>query len=225
MASFDRTKVPENLPERYNERVIGYQAWRELISTLSRVLDEESPQRFRIAFDQFFQELQQIEKLPDVCRVFVSHQRMDVSLAERIAYLADRAGFEYWLDVHDPLMRLANRTSLPPVVKSIVIAAIVEMALLNCTHGITVQTAKAQSSSWVPYEFGRAKQRWLVSTQVASWFDNGIYAASTSDYLKLGVCAIAEKEVVCWLADERARYPCPKQPPSWSGGPPAQLPN
>jgi hypothetical protein len=118
-----------------------------------------------------------------------------------------------------------NRTSLPPIVKAIVTAAIVEMALLNCTHGITVQTAKAKSSSWVPYEFGRAKQRWLVSTQVASWFDNGMYAASTSDYLKLGVCAIAEKEVVCRLGDERARYPCPKHPPSWSGVRPAKLPN
>jgi hypothetical protein len=109
--------------------------------------------------------------------------------------------------------------------QSILIAAIIEMALLNCTHGITVQTASAQGSRWVPYEFGRAKRRWLVSTQVASWFDNGIYATSTADYLKLGVCAQSEQEVVRWLGEEWGRSDCPRTPVRWDDPTPPPLPN
>jgi hypothetical protein len=97
-----------------------------------------------------------------VFRVFVSHQRADVPFAELIADLASKHGFEYWLDVHGPLLQLANQTVLPPAVRSILIAAIIEMALLNCTDLISVQTRKARLSRWVPYEFGRAKRRWLV---------------------------------------------------------------
>jgi len=38
----------------------------------------------------------------------------DVPYAERIAWLASRkAGLEYWLDVHDPVLRLAS-AALPP---------------------------------------------------------------------------------------------------------------
>src|SRR5580692_8336516 len=47
-------------------------------------------------------------------RVFVSHRMADVPYAERIAWLASRkAGLEYSLDVHDPVLRLAS-AALPP---------------------------------------------------------------------------------------------------------------
>ena len=225
MASFDWRVIPAEVLERYDERVLGYQAWRQLIYMLREFLQREEPDPFLAAFDEFLRQLQQIEEGPSACRVFVSHQRADVPLAERIAYLATQQGFEYWLDVHDPLLQLANRTKLPAVVQSILIAAIIEMALLNCSHGITVQTVNAQHSRWVPYEFGRAKRRWLVSTQVASWFDNGVYAASTADYLKLGVCMQSEREIGRWLSAEWSRCRCPIVPAIWRGGKTAPLPN
>lgn len=225
MASFDWRVISEDVLERYDERALGYQAWRQLVTMLREFLQSETPDPFLAAFDEFLRQLQQVGEGPPVCRVFVSHQRADVPFAERIAYLATQQGFEYWLDVHDPLLQLANRTALPPVVQSILIAAIIEMALLNCSHGITVQTRNAQLSRWVPYEFGRAKRRWLVSTQVASWFDNGMYAASTADYLKLGDCTQSEVEVALWLAAEWARCRCPVVPAIWRGGPVKPLPN
>ena len=158
-------------------------------------------------------------------RLFISHQRSDVLIAERIAYLANAQGFEYWLDIHDPILKTTTRVVFPPSIQSVLIAAIIEMALLNCTHGITVQTAKAQASRWVPYEFGRTKRRWLVSTQVASWFDNGIYRSTEADYLKLGICALTEKELVAWLRAESRRCGCGGAI-SWAGtDQPPSLPN
>jgi len=225
MASFDWRSISGDLLDRYDERVLGYQAWRQMIYMLREFLQQEEPDPFLAAFDEFLRQLQQIEDGPSACRVFVSHQRADVAFAERIAFLATLQGFEYWLDAHDPLLQLTNRTTLPPVVQSILIAAIIEMALLNCSHGITVQTRSAQHSRWVPYEFGRAKRRWLTSTQVASWFDNGMYAAATADYLKLGVCTQSEAAVVDWFASEWARCSCPIVPVIWRGGRVEPLPN
>jgi len=225
MADFDWRQTPGDTLNRYHDGVLGYQAWRQLLAVIHDFLNAEEPNPFLAAFDEFLHQLQQTNYGPKVCRVFVSHQRADVLFAERIAYLANQKGFEYWLDVHDPLLQIANNTNLLPVVNSILIAAIIEMALLNCTHGITVQTTNAQQSRWIPYEFGRAKRRWLVSTQVASWFDNGAYTASTADYLKLGVCALKEHHVEHWLAAESSRCLCKNVRPRCWNVPPYRLPN
>jgi hypothetical protein len=217
MANFDFRHIPEDLLDRYDDSILGYKAWRELLSELREALGAEHPNRFFNAFDKFLRKLK-IENQLGPCRVFVSHQINDVKYAERIAYLAHKQGFEYWLDVHDPILKLANQTELPPIMQSILIAAIIEMALLNCTHGISVQTKNAESSRWIPYEFGRAKQRWIVSTQVASWFDKNIYVNSTADYLKLGRCAQSEKDVTVWLDDEFKRCGCHHTQEPWKGG-------
>lgn len=226
MANFDWRRVADgDLGDRYRDDVLGQEAWLQLLGVIRDYLNAETFARVFEAFDDFLRRLRQLEGGPGVCRVFVSHQQADIAFAERVAYLVDREGYEYWLDVHDPLLRLANIAGLPPVVRSVLIAAIIEMALLNCTHGISIQTHNAQKSRWVPYEFGRAKRRWLVSTQVASWFDNGVYAATTADYLKLGVCAQSERDVVRWLTLESARCQCPRVPPRWQKAKPNPLPN
>lgn len=254
MASFDWREFPEHpvLSARYGQGILGREEWQRMVSALPEIrmfkdvidrdewqgtvpalpstpeqgeLDPEELDRFLAAFDDFLRSLRLARTHSSACRVFVSHQRADVALAETIAYHATLAGFEYWLDVHDPLLTWANGLTLPPMVQSILIAAIIEMALLNCSHGITVQTTNAQHSLWVPYEFGRAKQRWLTSTQVASWFDNGMYAATTADYLKLGVCAQSTSEVVDWFARERRRCGCRTAHTTWRGGQVGQLPN
>lgn len=225
MANFDWRQVSEDIHARYDDRALGYSAWLQLIEVLIEVLRTERFESLLDAFDTFLRQLRERGRGQAGCRVFISHQRLDVSFAERIAYLANAKGFEYWLDIHDPKLQIAMRGDFPPAVQSVLIAAIIEMALLNCTHGISVQTANAQSSRWIPYEFGRAKRRWLVSTQVASWFDNGIYQASKADYLKLGICARTEKEVDSWLVAESIRCGCGKAV-TWAGAvEPQNLPN
>jgi hypothetical protein len=224
MANFDWRQVSKDIHVRYDDRAIGYSAWRQLIEVLFEVLRIERFALLLEAFDTFLRQLRELGRGQAGCRVFISHQRADVLFAERIAYLASAQGFEYWLDVLDPTLQAAMRGTFPPAVQSVLIAAIIEMALLNCTHGITVQTANAQASRWVPYEFGRAKRRWLVSTQVASWFDNGIYQSTQADYLKLGICAQTERELVSWLTTESKHCGCGGIA-GWVGVVPPKLPN
>jgi hypothetical protein len=228
MADFDWRAAAEELSERYDESTRGYREWQQLLAMLweyrDRAESDEATRWFLEALERFLLAVDELGRGPTACRVFVSHQRRDVGYAERIAYMAHQQGFEYWLDIHDPVLRLANNAKLPPAAQSVLIAAIIEMALLNCSHAISVQTANAQGSRWVPYEFGRAKHRMLVSTQVASWFDNGIYATTTADYLKLGVCALSEMQVEGWLRTEH-RPDCPPPRGAWTRPTPTPLPN
>ncbi|MDQ2963251.1 MAG: toll/interleukin-1 receptor domain-containing protein [Pseudomonadota bacterium] len=93
----------------------------------------------------------------------MSHRRDDVDYAERIAYLAAQRGLQYWLDIHDPALAAANRAGLPSPAKEVLIAAVIEMGLLNSTHVIAVHTKNSDGSKWIPYELGRVKQRRLFS--------------------------------------------------------------
>ena len=46
--------------------------------------------------------------------VFVSHQRNDARWAEWAAWAATEAHFDYWLDVHDPVLTKANANGRTP---------------------------------------------------------------------------------------------------------------
>jgi len=228
MTNFDWRRTPADLLRRYDETVTGYKQWERLVIMLTEYLrlgdSDEATRRFLELLDEFLQAVDRLARKSAPCRMFVSHQQADVAFAERIAYLASKEGFDYWLDVHDPLLKLANQTSLPVVVRSVLIAAIIEMALLNCSHAIAVQTPAAELSRWVPYEYGRAKRRWLTSTRVASWFRKGIYESTKADYLKLGVCALSEPQVIAWLQWEWTRCQCPPSQCGWKGGATQPLP-
>jgi TIR domain len=106
--------------------------------------------------------------------LFVSHQRHDAHWAEWVAWAATEAHFDYWLDIHDPTLTTINALILSPLLKSVLVAGIIEIALLNSTHVVSMQTKNAQTSRWVPYEFGRAKERRSLATNAASWFENGV---------------------------------------------------
>jgi hypothetical protein len=131
-------ETPQELETRYDGADVDPEslaAW--------RLLTEQLLADPAIAFIGF---LRTIQVLPGRTlsqpRVFVSHRMVDAAYAERIAWLASqKAGLEYWLDVHDPVLRLAG-TALPSghPVYAITIAAIIEMALLNCTHVIAAHT-------------------------------------------------------------------------------------
>ncbi len=102
-------------------------------------------------------------------RVFVSHQRKDALLARRVAWVASRYGFSHWLDVLDPnLARLRGR-KLDPRQKAILMAQIIETALMNCTHVVAVLTINAKTSRWIPYEYGRVKERAVATHLALSW--------------------------------------------------------
>src|SRR5271166_409544 len=105
-------ETPQDLETRYEGADIepaSLAAWRLLMEQLISSADPA------IAFIGFLETMQALPERPlSQPRVFVSHRRADAPYAERIAWLASRkAGLEYWLDVHDPVLRLAS-AALPP---------------------------------------------------------------------------------------------------------------
>src|SRR5262245_33482396 len=88
-------------------------------------------------------------KPPPCPRVFISHRQIDEKRARRIAWLAWDERFDYWLDVVDldparnkqvKILEKRLGRKLTDIEKSILTAAIIEMALLNCTHVLAVMT-------------------------------------------------------------------------------------
>src|ERR1700737_810475 len=72
-------------------------------------------------------------KMRNCPRIFISHRHSDANEALRIAGLAQQQGFEYWLDVIDIPPTLAQGLPASPsnLADTILIAAIIEMALIN----------------------------------------------------------------------------------------------
>ncbi len=80
-----------------------------------------------------------------------------------------------------------------------VVAAIIEMALLNSTHVMAVITPHTSGSQWVPYEYGRVKDPTPVALQAACWLHNGVSASTAPEYLYLGTTTRSEIDVNDWL--------------------------
>jgi hypothetical protein len=179
--------APENLEQRFHEAVnADLEAfWRTLIEDLSG--RDTGQDGYLGAFDRFLDAVSALPpKVPPDCRVFISHQRKDERRAEYIAYVATTHKFDYWLDVHDPGLALANQSLSPNDPRyGILIAAIIEIGLLNSTHVVAVHTDHSLASKWVPYEFGRAKARRIYSTQAAGWFAPGLSPTSCGEYVQL----------------------------------------
>lgn len=151
-------------------------------------------------------------------RVFVSHRQCDQVYAERIAYLADCAGFDFWLDVVN--------LPLPPFVATmpaIAVAQLIEMALLNCSHIVAAYTDATPGSTWVPYEYGRVKEPVLSSTKCCAWLYINSASTVQPEWLELNQKCEHEQPLVQWLNNEFAawckKYPnCPTGPAGqWSG--------
>jgi hypothetical protein len=133
--------------------------------------------------------------------VFVSHQRSDIAEAERIAEIACDERIDYWLDIHDPILKFATQTVTPSDARyPFIIAAIIEMALLNCSHLIAVHTINSLASKWVPYELGRVRNRHIQSANAGGWFHPNLLPRQCGDYVHL--CRMAqggEYDVTRWL--------------------------
>ena len=198
--------ITSSLVDRYREAVGDLPPWQKLVESLDgnrfegRELEEDCLQ----IFDEF------LDAIPDAITrarhtqpprkcVFVSHQRADTVNGCRIACLAEHHQLDYWLDVHDPTLGFANQLPANDPRRSALIAAIIEIALLNSSHVIALHTVNSLSSRWVPYELGRAKARKITSLQSAGWFEKGQTVSTCGDYVQLAVMTRSEPEVAQWL--------------------------
>jgi hypothetical protein len=204
---FEEAIVPptlERLAERY-DRAVGAQrvsAWHAFVRDLQGFQDradtDEGQQAISTLTDRFLE--QPSEPGAKKKTVFVSHQRLDADWAERAAYEASELGLDYWLDIHDLAVgQSTTKNPLHPAIHAALIAGAIEMALLNCTHIVSLQTVNSRASRWVPYELGRAKARITIATNAGSWFQSGVWLDPGGDYLALTYCAKQDVDLYAWL--------------------------
>jgi hypothetical protein len=205
-AQLDRNPLARYSPiDVRGQPINGFEAWAVYVPRLLAECDKFPPppgliddllaiaDEFYAAVDRSFPPS---PSRPDC--VFVSHQRLDTRRGERVACLVEDHGLDAWLDVHDPTLTHVNASLCGPL-RSILIAFIVEMALLNSTHVIALHTTHSVSSRWVPYELARAKARGLTSLQAAGWFEPGQTPQTCGDYVQLAVMTHDEPQVVDWI--------------------------
>jgi hypothetical protein len=205
----DSAPFGRHLVERYSpvdadgQPLNGFEAWAKFVPRLLAECDPFPPppdltnRLFAIA-DEFFMAVGGTFPPPPRWCVFVSHQRLDTRRGERVDCLVVDHDIDCWLDVHDPTLMHVNASLCGPL-RSILIAFIIEMALLNSTHVIALHTTHSASSRWVPYELARAKARGLTSLQAAGWFEPGQTPKTCGDYVQLAVMTHDEPQVVDWI--------------------------
>jgi hypothetical protein len=211
------------------EGAAGIQLWRDFVATLQDLAGRQDAiptDTVLGAIDAFIATARSVPP-PPTATLFVSHQRSDAAWAERVAWDATRVGFDYWLDVHDTTLSAINATRLiPGPIKAALITGIIEIALLNSTHLVSLQTVASRTSRWVPYEFGRAKDRRMLSTRTASWFQNGVTLDPAGDYLAFAECAYDKLALRRWLRWVATHAGLVGVTGTWRGGSkPADLPN
>jgi len=143
----------------------------------------------------------------DCPRVFVSHKKEDSVIARQLRDVIRSEGFDTWLDVIDlppiPPLRTSGQTKLN---QAILLAAIIEMALVNCSHLVAVMTDNTVSSRWVPYEYGRVKDDPPARLAVAAWVDPPALVTQLPEYNYLAPVFTQEAQFRRWLKIEKAHY-------------------
>lgn len=139
-------------------------------------------------------------------RLFISHRQPDTSHALRIAALAAKHSFAYWLDILDPALKsLSASPPLPAHLLPLITACIIEMAVLNCTHVIGCMTPLSAGSAWIPYEYGRIRDNVLVSVNASVWIHPRLVYTHLPDYMHLGEIHFNEREIEQWMSAEYRR--------------------
>jgi len=217
MERFDWRKVEGFALEGFLERRYADirspagELWAWLVSALIEAPEAALQEIEDVFFRRADEIVGQCKPSPKEPCVFISHQRADAHLGERIACLADHRGVDYWLDVHDPTLQAINRAVISPSRLSLMIAGIVEVALLHATHVIAVHTSNSRQSKWIPYELARAKARQIMSKQAAGSFQGGrplpVYPPIHGDYVQLVEMFGAEADVFRWLPGSGGRAP------------------
>jgi len=208
MANFDHRTIGENLLTRFNGHIAS-DRWVQLVN-------EPSLQNLENLREEGFRQ----KMLPPIMckRVFISHRQVDVVCAERIAYLATASNFHYWLDVHDPQLMVANQAQIPSLQKSVLVAGIIEMALINCTHVLAVMTHNTRGSEWVPYEYGRIADAPGIDS-ACTW--QHPLLATPPEYMYLRDIHHSEQQICAWFNTQNANPNC--QLP-WTGNQTHDLP-
>jgi hypothetical protein len=187
MPSYDwRLFQRRDLRNRFPDSATGYPQWADLVDTVEQFPPVPFDWMCRQALDAFMTALAPVTaavlaKRKKDCRLFVSHRRgsPDEEHAQQIAWHATQHGYEYWLDVDDPVLVRVNGQPIASPAKDVLIAAIIEIALLNCSHLLAVITQQSAGSRWIPYEFGRAKLQLVLSDNSSIWLDNNTSAAGS----------------------------------------------
>jgi hypothetical protein len=117
---WNRPYPQQDLRERYPVGTIGLEAWLTLVRNLATAQPAVAPEDLqkdagKDILSEFIEDawMDAADKGRPRCCVFVSHKQQDVAYAERIAYRATKAGFDYWLDVHDPTLVLLQHSLQP----------------------------------------------------------------------------------------------------------------
>jgi hypothetical protein len=201
MPDYDAYEFFERHPtERFPNWALGLGVWREwgngIPETLRTILDDLIRSRRSANWGA----------PPLKCpRVFVSHKKEDEKRAREITDLARQGGWDVWLDVLEPELKFPKGT--PSVEeKSLAVATIIEMALLNCTHVLAVLTEKAERSRWIPYEYGRVKDSSPFSLNAACWIDSDVTTTSVPEYFLLSPITKNDQELSTWLQSERLAW-------------------
>ncbi len=138
--------------------------------------------------------------LPERPRLFISYKSQDASVAIKVSRIAKAEGFDIWLDILDPRLQApaGSPTKLSQEDRALLIAGIIEMALLNCSHIVAVMTRNTPASRWVPYEYGRVKDRGVLSNQASAYL-SGTSAEDLPEYMYLGDIHKDDNEFRKWL--------------------------
>lgn len=141
MPNFDYRSSPETLYNRFQE-FEGLQLWHTLA---------ESPNFENFNNLRTFGLGREAQKTKFKCpRVFISHRKYDTKLAVRIAQIVSECSCEYWLDVLDPMLQPMPLRPLSRDEQDILIAGIIEMAPINCTHVLAVMTPQSERPLRIP---------------------------------------------------------------------------
>ncbi|CUX05347.1 hypothetical protein AGR1B_pAt30042 [Agrobacterium fabacearum S56] len=190
---FNWSEANPEIFERFKPETNGYEQWQSFLELLSAPLSTLVSDETGLPTDLLILAGEALSKFDLTANstvqtptVFVSHRQFDLKFAERVAWLACDAGMDYWLDVHDPFLKYANH-NIPRAnpLYPILVAGIIEMALLNSSHLIAIHTRASRRSQWIPYEFGRLRDRKHLSSNCGSWFDPRTNLTLHGDYLRL----------------------------------------
>jgi hypothetical protein len=203
--------IEDDLKYRFPSDVNGFEQWVQFVENLPFAEIALQDSAVRIKDYEFNTNRATIVRPINCPRVFISHKQEDRNFALRIAELAVQAKFYYWLDILDPFLKLISSkkvvinsklVQLSPLHEALLMAAVVEMALINCTHVLAAITIRSHPSRWIPYEYGRAKNSSTIVSDAACWVSPKVNKSDIAEYMLLGNVKFTDHEVGLWLKNE-----------------------
>lgn len=197
MADYDYRNFSDGLLQNRFTNFAGADIWRDLVESPNL----KSLNELRSFNSRDWRRM--LKKGLTKPRVFISHRRSDLAPALEVKNAADANGFDYWLDVEDPKL---SALGYHPDKKAVAVltAAIIEMALINCTHVLAVMTPSTAGSLWVPYEYGRITEFPTVHGRAAAWLHSNL--PQPPEYLLLGVITNTIDEIENWFRSEATAW-------------------